>query len=112
MARASSVLEFNRLRRTMGRSHYGYPEEEPFRAGPPYRPPTPYEEEMAKSDAKIRQWGIQCEGADAERRLFERYWAHDFHRIIGLGRTEDFPKDPDPRKPIAPMNIELPEADN
>ena len=77
----TSVIEFNRLRRSLGGFFYGDPQVKPFRVGHVYKPPTEKDEELTRLEAEVRQWKIKCAEEAACQRLLDLYGTTDFYRI-------------------------------
>ena len=75
------AVEFNRLRRELGRSLFGAPDPQPFRVGPVYKPPTFEEEKWAKYIASERKDQVKRQSEAATQRVVDMYSTGDFFRI-------------------------------
>ena len=83
-------VECNRIRKEMGRFHYGTPVSTPIRIKtPPRKPPWEKEEELTKLEVDIRQWRIKCQAEAASQRVIDMYGTDDFPRIDEMGEVEN-----------------------
>ena len=81
------AVEFNRLRRELGRSFFGAPGPQPFRVGPVYKPPTFEEEKWAKYITSERKDQVRRQSEAAIQRVVDMYGTDDFFRIDEMGKS-------------------------